>query len=278
MRDGCFRRGCRRRGRFGGGFLCRGVGVEIGDNRAVLERPDRLGDELEHLGVLGGIVSAVRVVLAHLHLGRALHLHGIGVRRHLGHGVGRRGGGHGAITVIDIRPLGFGREHQAKAGIVPDHTALPGLHAVGIRQQLIMTRAVERQREVQEQAGVSVQQALGGRGDELIVLHHVRIAAVAVEAHGEGTAQGGPAVAHDRAVCEHPGRLGHEVQHGGVVVRVVHAVLGAAADVHAHGLLHLGGVGVHAHLKDRVARNARGDHAVAAGGVAALGVHGDDLA
>ena len=270
------------RGRFGRLFflfaLRLGIGIQVGDDGAVRQGPDRLGDQVQHLGELRGIVAAVLLVLAHGDTGGILHLHGIGVQAELRHRVSRGRGGDGAVAVIHISALGRCGQDHAQARVVADLAALAGLHAVGIGEEAVVAGAVQGQGEIQEEAAVVVHQALGDGGKELIVLHQIHVAVILVEGNGVGAAQSGLAVLHDGAVRQGPGRLGHEVQHLGILVGVVDAVLIVLAHLHAHGFLHLHGIGVQLHLKDRVSGNGGDDSAGVGGGVAALGVHGDDLA
>ena len=253
-----------------------GVGIEIALDRAAGERPDRLGHKRKHLWVLGGVIGAVLIMLAHLHLGGALHLYGIGIGRHLGHGMGRGGGRHGAVPVIDIGTLGLHREHKTETGIIADHAARPGLHAVGVGQQLIVARAVERQRKVKEEAGVGVQQALGRGRDEFIVLHQIDIARVAVEAHGKAAAERRLAIARNRASVERPDRLGHEREHLGVLGGIVGAVLVVLAHGHLGGALHLHGIGISRHFGHGVGCGGGRHGAVFIGHIGTLGFCRED--
>ena len=122
-------------------------------------------------------------MVADLHLGGRFHLYGICIRRHLRDCVSCRRGGNSSVAVIHIGTLSGGRENKSEAGIVTYYGTLAALYAVGIGEESVIPLAVEREREVEEQAAVCIKKSLNSRRNELIITHGINIAVVAVEAH-----------------------------------------------------------------------------------------------
>ena len=260
-----------------GGLFFLALGL-VGHDGGAVQGPDGLGHEVQNRWLVIGVIHAVGVVAAHVHLGRALHLLGVGIGLHGEHRVLRRGGGDGAVAVVGVGAGGHGGEDQAKAGVVADLGALAALDDVGVRGQGI--RAVcELQRQVDEEAGVRLDHARQVGAEELRGGHILGVAVVLVVADGVGAAAlAGLVVGGDGVALKRPDGLGHEVQHRRLVVGVIFAVGVVAAHVHLGRALHLLGVGIGLHGEHRVLRRGGGDGAVAVVGVGAGGHGGEDQA
>ena len=258
----------------GSGFLLRFLlGAAPADNglAAVIQGPDSLGYEVQHGGLVVGVIDAVGVAAVDLHLRRALHLGGVGVGLHLKDGVIGLVGGNGAVLVLHIAAFGHGGQHQTQAGIVADLGALAAFDHIAVDRELIAAAAVQIQRRVDVEAAVGADHAGKVGAEELVVGHVLRVLVALVEGDGVEAAGAGRAIGDDVAAGEDEGGLGHEVQHGGLVVGVIDAVGVVAIDLHLGRALHLGGIGVGLHLKDGVIGPGNGHGPVAVVGVGALG-------
>ena len=103
--------------------------------------------------------------------------------------MGRGRGRNRSVAVIDVGTLRSGREDKSETRIVADLGAFAALDNVIIRKERVTSRSVERERKVEEEAGVGIQQSLDVCRYELSILNEIDVAAVAVEADGIGAAR-----------------------------------------------------------------------------------------
>ena len=168
---------------FFSGFFRRGFlfGELPADDRlaAVIQRPDGLRHEVEHGGLVVGIVHAVGVIAVDVHLGSALHLSGVGVRLHFKDRVIGLCCGDRTVRILHIAALGHGGEHQAQAGIVSDHGAFAALNNITVNRELIGA-VIELQRSINVETAVGADHAGEVGAEELEAGHvvHVLIALV----------------------------------------------------------------------------------------------------
>ena len=251
-----------------------GIGFLIGNDLTLFQCPLGFGNEIQHGGDIIGIIDTVRVVAVHVHLYGGLHLGGIGVCLHFKDCV-RGGAGHDrTILIHGITALSLRGQHQAQACIVTHDSAAAGFDHIGIRIQGVCAVAIQINAHVHIETAVSLHHAGEVGAEELEVRHIVGVFIALVVAHGIGAVGIGFLIGDNCALRQSECRFRHKVQHGWLVLGIVHAIGIVAVHVHLNSGLHLRGIGVRLHFKHGVGGYGNGHRAVGVGDIGTFRICG----
>ena len=152
--------------------------------------------------------------------------------------MGRRLCCYSAVAVIGVASLSGNSVDKRKSAWISYLSSLAGIDNVCVGNELITSRSVKTERNIDIEAVICVHKSLHACGKELSVTHF-SVAVVFIKRNLELTLKRASSVRENLAVSNSPHSFGNKIKHLGIVIGIVGTVLLVVADLHLGGRFHL---------------------------------------